>query len=258
MVLARNGVRPSPPPTMTSKPSLARAVAMQPQRQIVDAQRRAIVARGADRDLELARHEREFRMQRHVLADDLGENARILDLVGRHAGPLVGRDVAHDIAAGLHAVHADSGEIGHGVRQFGELDPVILDVLPRGEMAVAAVVLARDMRQHAQLRRRQRAVGDGDAQHIGVQLQIDAVHQPQRLEFFLGQFARQPARHLIAEFRDALGDQRTVEGVIDVHARPTSATPARTAKAPEARRSGRRGGSFRAGFPAAPGRRAKA
>ena len=95
----------------------------------------------------------------------------------------------------------------------------ILDVLPRGEMAVAAIVFARDMGQHAQLRRRQRAVGNGDAQHVGVQLQIDAIHQPQRLEFFLGQFAGQAARDLIAKFRDALGDQRAVECVIDVHAR---------------------------------------
>ena len=158
-------------------------------------------------------------MQRHMLADQLGPDARILDLVRRHAGPLVGGDVAHAVAAGLHAVHADAGEIGHGVGQFLELDPVKLDVLPRGEMAVAAIVAARDMRQHAQLRRRQRAVRDGDPQHVGVQLQIDAVHQPQRLELVLGQFAGQPARHLVAEFRDALGDQRPVEIVVDVHAR---------------------------------------
>ena len=80
------------------------------------------------------------------------------------------------------------------VRQLFELDPVELDVLPGGEMAVAAVVAARDMRQHAHLLRRQRAVGDGDPQHVGVQLQIDAVHQPQRLELVLGQFAGQPPR----------------------------------------------------------------
>ena len=49
-------------------------------------------------------------------------------------------------------------------------------------MAVAAVVVARDVRQLAQLLRVQRAVGDGDAQHVGVQLQVDAVHQPQRPE----------------------------------------------------------------------------
>jgi hypothetical protein len=42
-------------------------------------------------------------------------------------------------------VHADAGKIGHGVGQLGELDPVELDVLPRGEVAVAAIVAARDM-----------------------------------------------------------------------------------------------------------------
>ena len=60
-----------------------------------------------------------------------------------------------------------------------ERDPVKLQVLPGGEMPVAAVVFARDMRQFPQLVRRQRAIWDGDPQHIGVKLQIDAVHQPQ-------------------------------------------------------------------------------
>ena len=199
---------------------LAGAVAVQPQRQVVDAQSGAIVARRAHRDLELARQEGKFRMQRHVLADELGPDARILDLVGRDAGPLVGGDVAHAIAAGLHAVHADAGEIGHRVGQFLELDPVELDVLPRGEMPVAAIVTAGDMREHAQLLRRQRAVGDGGAQHVGVELQIDAIHQAQRLELVLGQLARQAARDLVAEIRDALGNERAVEIVIEIHARP--------------------------------------
>ena len=63
-------------------------------------------------------------MQRDVLADELRPDARVLDLVGRDAGPLIGGDVAHAVAAGLHAVHADAGEIGHRVGQFVELDPV--------------------------------------------------------------------------------------------------------------------------------------
>ncbi len=148
----------------------ARAVAIKPQRQIVDAQSGAIARRRADRDLELARHEGKFRMQRHVLANELGPDAGIFDLVRRDAGPLVGGDVAHVVAAGLHAVQACAGKLGHGVGQFVELDPVKLDVLARREMAEAAVVAARDMRQHAQLRRRQGAVGNGDAQHVGVEL----------------------------------------------------------------------------------------
>ena len=70
-----------------------------------------------------------------------------------------------------------------------ELDPVELDVLPRGEMAVAAVILLGDLGELAHLPRRQRAIGNGDAQHIGVELQIEAVHQPQRPELVLGQRA---------------------------------------------------------------------
>ncbi len=92
-------------------------------------------------------------------------------------------------AARLHAVHADAGELSHRVGQFGELDPMELDVLASCEMTVAAVVFARDLGKLAQLQRRERAIRNGDAQHIGVQLQVDAIHQPQRLEFFFGQFS---------------------------------------------------------------------
>jgi hypothetical protein len=46
---------------------------------------------------------------------------------------------------------ADVGKVGERIGQFGELDPVELDVLARGEMAVAAVVAARDMREPPQL-----------------------------------------------------------------------------------------------------------
>ena len=105
-------------------------------------------------------------------------------------------------------------------------------------MAVAAVVAPRDVGQHAQLVRRQRAVGNGDPQHVGVQLQIEAVHQPQRLELVLGQLAGQAARDLVAEFRDALGDQRPVEVVVEVHGR---SGPSRWRAA---RWSGRRADAF--------------
>src|SRR4029079_7277858 len=143
-------------------------------------------------------------------------DAGILDLAGRYPSPLVGGDVAGVIARCLHGVDADFGEIGQRVRQFGELDPVELDVLPRGEVAVAAVVFARDMRQRPQLLRRQRAVGYGAPDRVGVQLQIDAVLQPQHLELVLGEFARETALHLVAEFGDALADQRQGQFVIRI------------------------------------------
>ena len=192
-------------------------VLVQPQADVVDLDRGAIMLGGGDRELELARQEREFRMQRGVLPQHFRPDPGVFDLARRHAGPLVRGDVAGVVARGLHGVDADFGEICQRVRQFGELDPVVLDVLPRGEMAVAAVVAARDMRQRAQLLRRQRAVGNGDAEHVGVQLQIDAVLQAQHLEFVLGEFAGEAALHLVAEFGDAFVDQRAIEFVICVH-----------------------------------------
>ena len=65
----------------------------------------------------------------------------------------------------------------------------------------------------------QRAVGNGDAQHVGVQLQIDAVHQPQRPELVLGDLAGQPALDLVAELGDAGIDEIVVEFVVAVHVR---------------------------------------
>ena len=157
-------------------------------------------------------------MQREVLAQQFGPDTRILDLVGRDASPLVGGDVAHAIAAGLHAVQPRVGEIRHGVRQLGELDPVELNVLPRGEMAIATVIAARHIGELAHLIGGERAIRDGDPQHVGMQLQIDAVHQPQRLELILIELAREPARDLTAELSDALRQQGPVEVVVEVHA----------------------------------------
>ena len=90
-------------------------------------------------------------------------------------------------------------------------------------MAVAAVVAPRHVRQHAHLLRRQRAVGDRDPQHVGVELQIDAVHQAQELELVLGQLAGEAAAHLVAKLGDALVDQRLIEFVVAVHRWPQAA-----------------------------------
>ena len=79
------------------------------------------------------------------------------------------------------------------------------------------------MGQLAQLRRVQRAVRDGDPQHIGVQLQIEAVLQPQRLELVLGQLAGQAAGDLVAELGRTVGEKLFVEGVVAVHRWPLNA-----------------------------------
>ena len=49
-------------------------------------------------------------------------------------------------------MHLDRGEFLKDVSAFLKLDPVILNILTRGEMPVIAVIFARDMRQHAHLR----------------------------------------------------------------------------------------------------------
>ncbi len=174
--LAEEGGAPEPPAHHHLEAGLANSVAVHVQADVVNLHRGAIMRRRSERNLELSRQEREFRVQRQMLAQQLRPYARILDLVRRNPRPLIGRDVAHAIAAGLHPMQSGAREIGHRVGQLLELDPVELDVLARGEMAVIAVVAPRHVRERAHLVGGERAVGDGDPQHIGVQLQIDAVH----------------------------------------------------------------------------------
>ena len=90
---------------------------------------------------------------------------------------MVRRDVADAISGSLDRVHLDARELSQNVGRVFERRPVGLAVLG-GEMAVAAVVVPRDFGELApHLARVERAVGDGDAQHIGVKLQVEAVHQ---------------------------------------------------------------------------------
>ena len=111
----------------------------------------AIFGAGIDGDLEFARQVGEFGVERRPLANQFAVRTRVDDFIVCDAGKMVRRGVAHAVAAGLDCVHLDAGEIGQNVRHFFELGPVVLDVLPRGEVAVVAVVLARDVAQHAHL-----------------------------------------------------------------------------------------------------------
>ena len=79
-------------------------------------------------------------------------------------------------------MHFDAGEVVQDGRNVGECGPVVLDVLARGEVAIAASYLRAIWASIRNCFGIERTVGDGDAQHIGVQLQVDAVHQPERTE----------------------------------------------------------------------------
>jgi hypothetical protein len=124
---------------------LAGGVLQQLQADVVPGDGGAVLVRAGDGDLELARQEGEFRVQRAPLAQDLAVGPRVHHLVGRDAGQRVAGDVADAVAAGLDAVHVDLGQQVHHVGAARQRDPVELQVLARGEVAVAAALeLARD------------------------------------------------------------------------------------------------------------------
>ena len=196
---------------------LAGRIAAHVQADVVDPHGRAVARRAGDRDLELARQERELGVQARPLADGLGVDARVLDLVGRGAGVVVGGHAAEAVAAGLDGVHLDLGQFGQDVGHVLQPEPVELDVLARGDVAVALVVAPRNPRQGAHLPGREGAVGNGDPQHVGVELQIEPVQQAQGAELVLREFAAQAPGDLAAELRNPLEDQRPVEFVVSVH-----------------------------------------
>ena len=114
-------------------------------------------------------------------------------------------------------MHLDFGEFLEDRRHVRERRPVVLDVLPRGEMTVATIIGPGDMGELAHLPAVERAIGNGDAQHVGVKLKVHAVHQPQGLERVLGNLSRQPARDLVAELVDARFHEGVVEFIVAVH-----------------------------------------
>ena len=191
---------------------------MQPH--IVDADRRAVMLGGGDRNLELARQEGEFRMEGRPLPDDLAPGARVQHLVLRRARKMIRGRITDTVAGGLDRMHLDFGELVQHIRNILQRHPVELDVLARREVAKAAVIIARNLGKAPQLHRRELAIRNRDAQHVGMQLQVHAVLQPQRLELVLQQFARQTPRHLPAKLRHALLHDARIKLVISIHARP--------------------------------------
>ena len=206
-----------PPPALTWKPSSPASFFTQLQPDVVPAGRRAVFLRAVDGDLELARQRGELGVQARPLAHDFAERPRVGNLVGGDAGQRIGGDVADAVAAGLDAMHADLGQLVHHVGGALQRDPVELDVGARREVAVAAVVGARDSRQPAQLRAAQFAVRDRDPGHRRVALDVPAVLPPHVAEVVGAERAGQVALELVAELRGALRDEAAVEVVVVVH-----------------------------------------
>ena len=125
-----------PTPDDHLEANITRGVAAYDQADIVDLDRGAVVFGTGHRDLEFTRQEREFGVQARPLANDLAIDPRVLDLVRGGAGEMIGGDIADAVARSLHRVHLDFRQIGEDRRHVFQARPVVLDILPGGEMAV--------------------------------------------------------------------------------------------------------------------------
>ncbi len=126
-------------------------------------------------------------------------------------------------------MHLDACQFFQDGGRIGKARPVVLDILTGGEVAIATIVLAGNVGQHPHLPRVQRSIGDCNAQHVGMQLEINAVHQTQWLERIFGQLTGQAALHLIAKLLHATFYESVVELVITVHDLPQTAINAASA-----------------------------
>ena len=131
---------------------------------------RAVSGGTGDSDLEFARQELEFRVVCGPLADQLGHRAGIGHLIGGGTGEMVGGHVANGVAGGLDRMQLHLGQRVEHIGDIAQFGPVVLDVLARGEVAVALVPFLGDIGELVHLGAVERAIGDRHAQHIGVQL----------------------------------------------------------------------------------------
>ena len=187
------------------------------QADVMGADHGAVVFGAGHGHLELARHRLEFWVIGGPLAHQFGHGARVGNLVGGGTGEMVCGHVADGVARGLNRVHLHFAQGVQHIRHIPQFGPVVLNILACGEVAVTLVPFLGQIGQLIHLAAGERAIGDRHAQHVGVQLQVQPVHQAQRLEFVLGQAAVDTAFNLRAELAVALGDEGGVEIGIGIH-----------------------------------------
>ena len=114
-------------------------------------------------------------------------------------------------------MHVDGCERVEDGGDVSELGPVELQILSRREVRVAAVVGARHVREHAELLGGEQPVRDGDAQHVAVQLKVEAVLQAQRAKLLLGERPCDAPFDLAAKLACALFDDASIVIIILIH-----------------------------------------
>ncbi len=214
---ADDGVRPRPPPTETRKPSSPASffTASRPMSCTSMAARSLTAPFTAILNLRGRWANSGWKVDHWRMISHQGRGSTSSSR--GDAGELVGGGVADAAAAGLNRVHLHGGQLGEDFRHVFQLRPVELHVLPGADVGVALVVVAGDLRQLAQLARGEQAIGNGDAQHRGIALDIETVLQAQRAELLTGQFTRQVTAGLVAELLDAVLDDPLVVLVVYVH-----------------------------------------
>ena len=101
-----------------------------------------------------------------------------------------------------------------------EIDPVVLNILARREMAIATIIFAGDVGKHPHLFGRQQAIRHRHPQHVRMTLQIEPVLQTQRTEFVFGQFVRDSAFYLTAKLGNPFLDDLMIILVVAIHGGP--------------------------------------
>ncbi len=132
-------------------------------------------------------------------------------------------------------MHLHGGQLGENLWHVFQLRPVELHIGPGADVRVALVVMTRDLGQLAYLGGGEQAIGHGNAQHGRVALDVQAILQTQRAEFFISEFAGQEAAGLVAELPDPILDDVLVVLIVNVHKCPVfrlSTAFARTAAHP--------------------------
>jgi hypothetical protein len=148
--------------------------------QIVDRNDRVIFWASFERDLELPRQRRAEAVAKQKPSRRFRVRRDVEPFVGSRTGVRAGRDVPHRVAARLAGGDAGIGQQPH--RRFGivQLDEMKLNILARRDVAEPARVALADLGQHAQLRARDDALRDLDAQHLGVGRLTLSVSAPQQ------------------------------------------------------------------------------
>ena len=114
----------------------------------------------------------------------------------------------------------DPRQLRQDLRGVLQRQPVELEVMAGGEMAPTPAIDAGHPGQGAELVAREQAVGNRDAQHGAVALDVESVLESQRAQRVGRELARQVALQLVAELGDPLLHQALVVRVVSVHGHP--------------------------------------